>query len=30
MASLNGNVELAEKLIQLGLDVNEAQQVGDH
>ncbi|XP_065838884.1 ankyrin-3-like isoform X2 [Oscarella lobularis] len=28
MASLNGNVELAEKLIQLGLDVNEAQQDG--
>ena len=30
MASWNGDVELAEKLIQLGLDVNESQSVGDH
>ena len=30
MASWSGNVELAEKLIRLGLDVNEAQRVGDH
>ena len=30
MASWRGNVKLAEKLVQLGLDVNEAHQVGDH
>ena len=29
MASLKGNVKLAEKLIRLGLDVNEAHRVGD-
>ena len=28
MASWRGNVKLAEKLIRLGLDVNEAQVVG--
>ena len=30
MASWNGNVRLAEKLIRLGLDVNEAGSVCDH
>ena len=28
MASCNGNLKIAEKLIQLGLDVNEAHFVG--
>ena len=28
MASCNGNLKIAEKLIQLGLDVNEAHLVG--
>ena len=30
MASWRGNVQLAEKLIQLGLNVDEAERVGDN
>ena len=29
MASWNGNRKLVEKLVQLGLDINEVYQVGD-